>query len=178
MTEYCESVRRTGKFKYVSPAIVLHPEKDRTHFNLIYATRHERGLEVFKDAEKRAMKDMERARAEVQRRRREYITGMRDLFSPGLSPDLNYQSAYYESLRTRYLSRAQDSVTQALRAEQCLAYESAWALALAHPLTWGSDLKNWISDWVQKGTLKIEGLIGRQRMPQRERGHTLVWKAD
>ncbi|MEK6303917.1 MAG: three-Cys-motif partner protein TcmP [Acidobacteriota bacterium] len=178
VAEYCESVKRTGRFKHVSPAIVLHPEKDRTHFNLIYATRHDSGLDAFKDAEKRAMKEMEHARAEAQRRRREQMSGMRDLFSSDLSQDSNYYSTYYESLRTRYLSPARDSVEQALRAKRRLPYDTAWALALAHPLTWESDLKDWIAAWVDKPALKIEGLIGRQRVPQREKGHTLVWITD
>lgn len=179
VAEYCDCVKRTGGFKYVSPAIVLHPEKDRTHFNLIYATRHDSGLNAFKDAEKRAMKDMEHARAEAHRRRREQMSGMRDLFSSTDSAqDSNYYSTYYESLRNRYLSRAQDSVERALRSKRQLAYDAAWALALEHPLTWESDLKDWIAAWVEKSALKIEGLIGKQRVPHREKGHTLVWITD
>jgi len=65
-----------------------------------------------------------------------------------------------------------------LRAKRRLAYDVAWALALAHPLTWESDLKDWIAAWVEKPALKIEGLIGKQRVPRREKGHTLVWITD
>lgn len=142
VAEYCECVKRTGRFKYVCPAIVLHPDKDRTHFNLIYATRHDSGLDAFKDAERKAMKEMEHAREEAQRRRREQVSGMKDLFSPDLSDDSNYYSAYYESLRSRYLSRARGLVEQALRAKRRLPYDAVWALALGHPLTWKSDLND------------------------------------
>lgn len=174
VAEYCESVKRTGRFKYVSPAIVLHPEFDRTHFYLIYATRHETGLKVFKDAEKTAMKKMEHARAEAQRRRREQVSGMGDLFSS----DVLHEPTYYESLRDRYLARARDSILRPLIAKRRLSYDTAWALALAHPLTWESDLKDWIAAWVKERALKVEGPIGKQKVPQREKGHSLVWISD
>ena len=38
--EYQISVRQFGGFRYVCSAIVLHPERNTTHFHLIYATRH------------------------------------------------------------------------------------------------------------------------------------------
>jgi len=173
VAQYCECVKQTGRFKHVSPAIVLHPEKDRTHFNLIYATRHDSGLDAFKDAEKKAMKEMEHARAEAQRRRRERISGMGELFPS----DVLHDPTYYESLRDRYLGRARNSILQLLLGERRLPYDTAWALALAQPLTWESDLKDWIATWVKDGALKIEGLMGKQRVPQREKGHVLVWMA-
>jgi len=64
-----------------------------------------------------------------------------------------------------------------LLGERRLPYDTAWALALAQPLTWESDLKDWIATWVKDGALKIEGLMGKQRVPQREKGHVLVWMA-
>jgi three-Cys-motif partner protein len=174
VAEYCECVKRTGRFKYVCPAIVLHSEKDRTHFNLIYATRHDSGLHAFKDAEKKAMKEMEHARAEAQRRRREQTSGMDDLFPS----DVLHDPTYYESLRDRYLARARDSILRPLMDKRRLAYDTAWALALAHPLTWESDLKDWIHTWVEEGKLKIEGLSSRQRVPQRSEGNILVWRSN
>ena len=63
---YSENVRRVGTFRYVSAAVVLHPETDRKYFHLIYATRNLKGIEVFKQAEKSAMAVMEQARATAQ----------------------------------------------------------------------------------------------------------------
>ena len=61
--EYQSSVRQFGGFRYVCSAIVLHSERNRTHFHLIYATRHRKGVEVFKEAERKAMEVQEAARA-------------------------------------------------------------------------------------------------------------------
>src|SRR5262249_55090860 len=78
--EYCRIVRRRGAFKYVYPAIILHPEIDRTHFHLIYLTRHIRGIEVFKSIEKNAMGFMESVRAEAQQRKRVRRSHQQELF--------------------------------------------------------------------------------------------------
>lgn len=171
---YSDSVKRTGQFNYLSHAIVLHPEKDRTHFDLIYATRHEKGVEVFKDAEKKAMTEGEHARAEAQRRSRESKSGQSEFLFTDRS---SHGSAYYESLRSRYLARSRESVRRQMSAKQRVPYDDAWILALAQPLTWESDLKEWIDAWVKEGALKIEGMTERQRVPHRGKGNILVWLA-
>src|SRR6185295_7816228 len=66
---YSENVQKTGSFKFMSSAIVLHSDYDQTHFHLIYATRDRKGVEVFKDAERKAMSVMEEARAEARKRK-------------------------------------------------------------------------------------------------------------
>ena len=133
---------------------MLHPEKDRTHFDLIYATRHEKGIEVFKDAEKKAMTEMEDARAEAQRRSRQSKTGQSEF---SFSNESLRGSAYYESLRSRYLARSRESVRQQLSARLRVPYDDAWILALPQPLTWESDLKEWIEAWMKEGALKSKG---------------------
>src|SRR5205085_1178216 len=47
---YMRNLRRAGSFEYVCTAMVLHPQIRKTHFHLIYATRHPKGVSVFKDA--------------------------------------------------------------------------------------------------------------------------------
>jgi hypothetical protein len=73
------SIHDTGAFRYVCAAVVLHPQKDTAHFHLIYATRDLKGIDVFKEAEKTAMKVMEEARAEAQQRQRTQ-KGQHELF--------------------------------------------------------------------------------------------------
>ena len=173
MTEYCESVRRTGGFKHVAPAIVLHPNFNRTHFHLIYATRHDKGLEVFKGAEKRAMAEMEEARGKAQKRRREGKTGQAELFDS----EAMHDTGYYDSLRSRYIARAEETVLKRLRSKGRLPYDDAWALALSQPLIWESDLKAFLGEWYKQGKLTIEGIVGRQKA-KHNAGHILVWRGN
>jgi three-Cys-motif partner protein len=81
VAEYTHNAKLTGNFNFACNAIVLHPETDRTHFNLIYLTRNLRGIEVFKEAERKAMEVQEAARAEAQQRTRVARRGQGELFN-------------------------------------------------------------------------------------------------
>jgi three-Cys-motif partner protein len=170
--EYMEALRKAGKLQYVLPAIVLHPEINRMHFHLIYATRHPKGVEVFKDTEKQAMKEMERAREQAQRRKREERTGQQELlFAAQDTPE----GQHYSSLRDRYLAISKDNVLKLLRQQVRSSYDAIWLRALNQPLVWESDLRAWVKEWQNQGYLRLEGLQGRERVPNRGRSHVLVW---
>jgi three-Cys-motif partner protein len=165
---YIENVKTVGSLGHASSAIVLHPNKDRTHFHLIYATRDLKGIEVFKEAEKKAMRIMEVARGEVQKREREERTGQTEFGLPS-------GSTYFRSLRERYTSRAKAAVSILIQAKRRLAYDEAWALAMTFPLTWKSDLNDWIREWERDGQLETMGMQERQRVPQLGQNIHLVW---
>lgn len=175
VTAYSESVKRVGAFAYTSSAIVLHPKKDRTHFHLIYATRDPKGIEVFKDAEKKAMPLMEKTRDEAQKRGREERTRQTELelYSDTATQD---PSAYFQSLRNRHTSRAKIAVLDLVQHKKRLAYDEAWSSAMTFPLTWESDLKCWLSDWRSEGRLELAGMKESQRIPQRGQGVQIVCK--
>lgn len=175
VTAYSESVKRVGAFAYTSSAIVLHPTKDRTHFHLIYATRDPKGIEVFKDAEKKAMPVMEKTRDEAQKRGREERTGQTELaFSGTATQD---PSVYFQSLRERYTSRARAAVLGLIQSKRHLPYDKAWSAAMTFPLIWESDLKDWLSDWKRTGCLEFTRMKEAQRVPQRGQNIQIVWKA-
>ena len=175
VTAYSECVKCVGAFGYTNSAIVLHPEKNRTHFHLIYATRDHNGIKVFKEAEKRAMSVMEKTRDEAQKREREERTGQTEirLFSGTVTQD---PSEYFRSLRERYVSRAQAAVLALLHTKRQLTYDNAWSTAMTFPLTWESDLKDWIREWKQDGQLETMGMKEKQRIPQLGQNIRLVWK--
>jgi three-Cys-motif partner protein len=169
---YTSNVKRVGGFKFGCRAIVLHPEKQRSHYNLIYLTRNLKGVEVFKEAEKKAMEIQEAARAKAQQRKRVARTGQAELFD---SQQL-HDSSYYASLRERYLTRSRLAVRQMIESSGTLPYDEAWELTLSEPLSWESDLKEWIEEWKQDGHLEIDGMQPRQRVPRRGESNNLVWK--
>jgi hypothetical protein len=130
---------------------------------------------VFKEAEKKAMPVMEKTRDEAQKREREERTGQTELglFSGKVTQD---PSAYFRSLRERYVSRARATVRDVVQANKQVTYDEAWSSALTFPLTWESDLKDWIHEWEQDGQLEIMGLKERQRVPRLGEDNYLVWK--
>jgi three-Cys-motif partner protein len=60
---YCDLVRRQGEFKYVCALPVMRRDQDAIHFFLIYGTRHEKGVEVFKQVERKTEEQTELVRA-------------------------------------------------------------------------------------------------------------------
>jgi three-Cys-motif partner protein len=169
--EYCSVLKSTGRFEHVCPAVVLQPTKDRPHFHLIYATRKDRGLEVFKDIERKAMETMEKARAGADQRKRE-TAGQRSLFDAEEMP----QSQYYVQLRERYVGQSRESVRDLIRTRGRVPYDTIWADALRKPLVWESDLKQWLAAWKKEGSIALEGLKN-ERVPKRGKGHYVVGQA-
>jgi three-Cys-motif partner protein len=170
--EYTQNAKKVGDFKFGCSAIVLHPEKDRTHFNLIYLTRRLEGVEVFKEAEKKAMEVQETARADAHQRKRVARTGQLDL----LGSKVLHDSTHYESLRDRYLAKSRGLILSALQSKHRLLYDDAWTLALSEPMVWESDLKQWIEVWQEEGCLELAGMQPRQRVPHRGEANYLIWK--
>ncbi|MEI8017270.1 MAG: three-Cys-motif partner protein TcmP [Schlesneria sp.] len=168
---YIQNVKRTGNFEFACSAIVLHPEIDRTHFHLIYVTRNAKGVEVFKEVEKKAMTLMEQSRADAQQRTRIKRSGARELFPSEYSHD----PTHYEGLRDRYVEQARSRIQTMLESKSHLLYDDAWITALGYPLVWESDLKDWIATWEKSGKIRIEGKEEKQRVPKREKNNFIVW---
>jgi len=171
VAKYAENIAKTGKFPFTSKAIVLHPERDRTHFHLVYATRNPRGIEVFKEAEEKAMEEMQHVRAEAHKRKSDKRAPQSELFEP----EVLHQSKYFDELRDRYLKMAKEKVLQLLVKKGRVLYDEVWATAFREPLIWKDDLNDWINDWRKEGHLAIEGMKPRQRVPKLREGNYLVW---
>lgn len=166
---YAERIQKAGGYSFVCYTPVLHREDDTTHFHLIYASRSEKGVEVFKDAERRAVEVMEEKRAEVQHAKRasggqSLLFGAKEMHDP----------AYYSSLRTMYLDRAKRDVQQTLAQKLLLGYDDAWRLAMKYPLVWERDLRGWIQEWRKDGKLDALGLSEREE-PKRGIETILSW---
>src|SRR6185295_9027604 len=119
----------------------------------------------------KAMEVQELARAEAHQRKRVTRTGQHDLFS---STEM-HDSSYYDSLRDRYTDKTRTAILRALESKRRILYDDAWALAVSEPLSWESDLKQWIEDWKAEGRLFVEGMKARQRVPHRDEANYLVW---
>ena len=170
--EYSRNVKQTGSFTHTSSAIVLHPEKDRTHFHLIYATRNAKGVEVFKETEKKAMPVMHQVRREARKRKKEETTGQIELSLGEATHDLTY----YNSLRARYIEQARASVSRLLQAKGTVQYDEVWSLAMTFPMVWESDLHEWLRYWKGQRLLEMAGMKSSRYSPKREEGIVCVWR--
>lgn len=160
--EYMRSLKRAGKYLYVGSAIVLKPEIDTPQFHLIYATRHNKGVAVFKDVEQKMLPVAADARGVAKERRRLAETGQAS-FLPPRDP-----STTIEVRRARYREMAREKVRDKLMRARRLRYEVLWRMALAFPLVWTSDVRSWIDEWKRAGEIAIPTQTGRRRVPDPE----------
>ena len=58
-----QSLKQLGNYNYVAETTVLRPLQDRPLYCLFYATRHPKGIEVFRDCQVAALKEQSRIRA-------------------------------------------------------------------------------------------------------------------
>ncbi len=76
---YIERIRTTGDFPYVTFTKILKPLHQRAYFHLIYATRSPKGVEKFRDVEKRLVTEQDQVRHTAQREHRIRRTGQNEL---------------------------------------------------------------------------------------------------
>jgi three-Cys-motif partner protein len=167
---YADRIRTAGDYAFVCYTPILHREDDITHFHLIYASRNEKGVEVFKEAERRAVEMMESRRAQVQQAKRT-AGGQSLLFGAQEMHD----AGYYDGLRALYLDRAKRDLLALFKDRPRLDYDDAWRLVMKHPLVWERDLKDWIANWRKEGQLVVPGLSTRQE-PKRRTRASLQWQ--
>ena len=172
VNEYCKCLKQAGGFKFVTVAIVLRPESNRTHFHLIYATKHAKGVDVFKDAERKSVPLMHKARADAQSRRRVQRKGQLELLP---SKDM-YDESYYDSLRNQFCNRAKQDIKAILQQRHSGFYDDIWTVALSHPLVWEQDLREWLKKWQADRLVICEGMKSGQRVPKRGQRIRVVWK--
>ncbi len=166
---YSDQLKRVGGYDYVCAAIILRASIDTPHYRLIYGSRNPLGLAKFKDAEKRAMKKMEPARAEAKLRKLEERTSQAELFAGSET----YGPRFYLKLRTRYLDRSERRVMKLLSSHKPMPYDTLWKTALAEPLVFESDLRKWLAPERRVRMLNL----GTDRVPKFGKGHTAVMES-
>jgi three-Cys-motif partner protein len=170
---YCKRVSLAGRYLHVVSAVVRNPQKDRTHYHLVYGTRSDEGLVTFREIEAAAMKLQRRVRAEVRERARTERAG----FVGSLFDATDVDSDHSSTLLARYHEHAQVRVRRLLEKRKMISYDEAVLTALQSPMTAEADLRRWITNWGSSGHLKVEGLASRERTPKRKSNHRLRWEA-
>lgn len=158
---YEEQVRTTGNFRYVTSTRILKPLQERAYFHLVYATRSAKGVEQFREVEKRFVTEQEQVRAVAQREHRQLLTGQEEL--PFATPSTLARSLQDERVAQRQNARTRlfDLLQRGPR-----RYEDVLAALLQLPLFWKTDLNEVLAEERQAGRILIEGMTARQRVPK------------
>jgi three-Cys-motif partner protein len=118
-----------GNYDYVAETTVLRPVKDRPLYCLFYATRHSRGLEVFRDCQAEALKEQAKIRASTKLKHAEAKTGQGEIFRSLHEMGPNDLTEFLEAERVA----AMDTLLR-LTPEQpgAIRYDRLWPEVLVH----------------------------------------------
>jgi three-Cys-motif partner protein len=168
---YAGAVQTAGEFDYVCTLPVLKPNQDAFHYYMIYATRHIRGVEVFKETEKHVIPFMHETRAQAQQRKRLEQSGQLSL----LSPEAHYKETRFTRHRLRSLEVATNELRRKLESADQIAYQDARATVLQNSAVTDADFRKWLGDWKAAGLLEITNQRPWQKGAHKGDGQHLKW---
>ena len=157
---YVEQIRATGRFPYATFSRILKPLQHRAYFHLVYATRSPKGIEQFREVERKFTTEQQSVRERAQREHRERKSGQTEI---DFGPDAPSQEFRVE--REQQLRMADARLISLLEGGP-MRYELLQPLILELPLVWKKDLNEILVQGRRSGRFEIEGLGTRQRTPK------------
>lgn len=164
---YADRLASVGDYRYVATALVLNPTKDRTHFHLVYATRDIKGIEAFKEAERKALKLSEVLRADAKRRARESASGQLEMLGGQDLPETEHLAR----LQAHFENQAETALSAMAKERQDWEYDDLYAAALRFPVVQEAFLKQWLANHADFANL------GSARTPKIRCGHRVRFRA-
>jgi three-Cys-motif partner protein len=154
-------VKALGGFKYVLSARVRHRLAEKSHFYIVYGTRHEKGLIEFRNVEKKAMEAEEHCRIEAKQDSRALKTGQGSLFG---ATEINAPKTLDE-LRQPEIERARQWLSRVLAARGVLTYREALRGTLERFSVTQPELGDVLVALANAQEVTLEGMGDRQRKP-------------
>jgi three-Cys-motif partner protein len=167
---YCDRVRLAGGYRHCVSGAILNPQRDRTHFHLVYGTRSDAGLVTFRDIERQGLAFQRTTRAEAQRRAEEARTGQGTLFgASALVVD-----TYEDELQRRYRARAQAVLDSFAARAGNASWDDVVIAALQVPMTCEADVTEWVRARQREGMLEFV-LNAGGKLPKWGRSDRIRW---
>ena len=152
-----------GGYDYVADTTVLRPLKDRPLYCLIYATRHERGIAVFRDCQVAALIEQSKTRAERKVRHAASSSGQTELFESMHDMGPNETAAFLERER----KNAEATVKELSPASpDYTTYRELWPAVLARHVVRPRDVNAICAGLRKRGELVFPDWEPNKRVPQ------------
>jgi hypothetical protein len=124
-----DSLKAIGGYLYVAEITVLRPLTDRALYCLVYGSRHESGIAVFRDCQMAALRTQAELRAQGKVKDMATRSGQSELFDTMLdmAPD---RTAEVQALA---IKQARDMLcTLVPKSPDYMSYRNLWATVLSH----------------------------------------------
>jgi three-Cys-motif partner protein len=160
---FASNLAHFGNYLYVAETTVLRPVKDRPLYCLFYATRHEKGIEVFRDCQAEALQEQSKTRAATKVRHAEARSGQAEIFQSLHDMGPNDLTAFVQAERT-----AAERTLLGLTPEEpgAIQYEKLWPQVLARHVVRKTDVNQIAARLRAEGKLSIPDWERGKRVPQ------------
>lgn len=162
---FTASLKKLGSYDYVAETTVLRPLTDRPLYCLFYATRHPKGIEVFRDSQISALHEESKTRAATRVRHIATTTGQGELFESlhDMAP------AKLESFLSEQATQAEQTLLDlAPRSPQVSTYDSLRAQVLAKHVVKVADVNRIAARLYRETRLLFPDWEKNRRVPQPE----------
>ena len=163
ITAFTENLQQIGGYQYVVPTEILRPVTNRTLYCLFYATRHEIGLQAFRDCQTKALDAQAETRAALKVRHEASATGQSEFFESlhDMAPNETAE------LRAKEKKAAEELVLKLTpKAPDHIIYKNLWAAVLLKHAVRVTDVNRICADLKKKEALLFPDWETGKRVPQ------------
>lgn len=160
---FTECLSQAGNFKHVCETTILRPDRDRPLYSLFYGTRHDRGLEVFRDCQVKALEAQAATRAATKVDKAEAKSRQTEMFGSFHEMNENEASAFLDSEKNK--ARA---ALVALTPDKSnpILYKDLWPLVLAKHVVRLTAVNQLAAQLRKENIIDIPDWEPRRRVPQ------------
>lgn len=162
---YKEAIKKAGDFDHTTYTTIMNPSKEKIHFNLIYGTRHLKGLMEFRRIEKKVINIQDQTRKKTRAVKRQEQTNQGDLFDPETVP-LAFGPEYYLEPRRIKLEIVKQKIWNLILERKQLRFEDILAATLEDSYVYESDVKAFLKTLTTQNKIKILGMRRHERTPK------------
>jgi three-Cys-motif partner protein len=160
---FAHNLGHFGNYEYVAETTVLRPVRDRPLYCLFYATRHKKGIEVFRDCQAEALKEQSKTRAATKVTHAEAKTGQTEIFQSlhDMGPDdlTVYQNAERAAAEQTLLALTPVH-------PESIVYDELWPLILTRHVVRRTDINQIAGRLRREGKLLIPDWEKGKQVPQ------------
>jgi three-Cys-motif partner protein len=160
---FSECLAAAGHYKHVCETTILRPDRDRPLYSLFYGTRHDTGLEVFRDCQVKALEAQASTRAATKVNSAERRTGQSELFDSLHEMSGNEAKQFLDDER----AKARETLL-ALTPDHpsSIAYKDLWPEVLARHVITRPDVNKIAAALRKEGQIVFPGWEKGKRVPQ------------
>src|SRR5262249_29344218 len=173
---FTQSLAQLGGYAYVAETTILRPVRDRPLYCLCYASRHPRGIEVFRDCQIKALNEQSRTRAATKVKHAATTSGQGELFESlhDMGPD--ELASYFERER----KDAEKTLLELTpKRPASVQYDKLWPEVLARHVVRRPDVNAIAASCARLGSYCFQ--IGKKgsvyhRLRTELSAHSSIWK--